>query len=536
MAFSTPRILIVTALFSPTRMIGGRRPERIALHLNRLGWRVTVLTLRPRYIRPVDRQADPFPDIEVIRTHALMPGDMLRSASRVLRNATASSGVGGRRRHAPEPGAPEPPGPSGEVGGEGSSTPKRLFWRWVSSWEFPDPWFAWVPFALRAVRGRRFDVILATLPPFTPALIARTLADRTGARLILDYRDPWAEVPRIDWGEGWHEGLRIRHQKTEDSCLRRADIILGVTPTICSWLRRRTEKQVLLVPNFYEAAQPNVAGTTVDTHVQIVYAGSLAYGRSLEPIIAAIARLSEEVGPDRLQLVYIGKKGFKVRAQAEALGVGAYIDQRGEVEAAEARSRIADSSASIVIVSKDYDYAIPGKVFEVLAAGRPMIVLAPAACDMADLVSRHQLGWCHEPKDVDGLVRTLKDLLEGRIPLPRNLHQLQGEYVMASLDRTLREVSGGRDQIGSPASAPLGRGTSSSGQVLREAEEKARSVAHVNREGNDGKHSQMIGSPRDPHSEENGPGHIEGHNRDEKRRMGPAENSQSEAKHESDHE
>ena len=58
-----------------------------------------------------------------------------------------------------------------------------------------------------------------------------------------------------------------------------------------------------------------------DQPLRLVYAGSLAYDRSLHSILAAIGLLRQEFPPDKLQLTYAGPHGAELR-QASDVGAG----------------------------------------------------------------------------------------------------------------------------------------------------------------------------------------------------------------------
>lgn len=490
-----PSILIVSAFFPPSRRIGSRRPARMAMHLARMGWDVTVLTTDEwRWGRPVDMPDEPAPPgVRVLRTGVWMPIDALRRAGVVLagrfrggRSGSSPRAVSGDSvlatvRPGAGPGEPAVEAPPGEPApGEAvpSGSPVSSLRRWyaqtLAAAEFPDKYAGWLPYALLAARGAQFDVVLATIPAYTPAVIARILSVRTGARLVLDYRDPWTEAPRRDFGEGWHEGLRERHRRLEDGCLARASLAVGVSPGICRFLEARAHCPVLLAPNSYDIDEPaglrrdGAAGQTAVARAgvhgaqeaslassppsspsspsssgpaRLLYAGTLAYGRSLDPIFAAIARLAPEAGPDRLRFVYAGPDSARVRRDARARGVERYLEDLRSIEASAARGLVHDAAAVVVAVSEGYEYQYPGKIFDVVATGRPVLLIAPAGADATELVRGHHLGWSHEPDDVDGIAGSIRRAMAGANVRPEGLEIFETRHVMGALDAALRRLA-----------------------------------------------------------------------------------------------
>lgn len=432
-----PSLLIVAGYFPPSRLIGARRPVRMADDLARRGWDVVVLAPRPLYLAGLDDHCEVPPGIEVIRTHAIMPRTASRNICRTIRPRRAREGTtstGVSHRH---PSKPPPALVATDSPGRSRLTVRRFVKALLRQLEFPDHHMGWIPFGVHAIRKRRFDLVLATMPPYSTALIARRIARRTDARLVLDYRDPWTDMPAKDipWGESLHQ----RHRRVEDACLRDAALVVGVTPTLCRWLERRTSAPVVLAPTGTVAA--GGAGVLeADKPRVLVYAGSLAYGRSLEPLFSAIAVLAEDFGPEKLRLVYAGIHGAEARRQAAVHGVPEYLEDLGDLAAMEARDLLHRASCAVVIVSGGCEYAYPGKIFDILDARRPILLIAPDGCDAALLVHEHNLGWSHAATDVNGLALSLRELLSGRVPVPRDLESLYTDRIMATLDRTLRRV------------------------------------------------------------------------------------------------
>jgi hypothetical protein len=311
---------------------------------------------------------------------------------------------------------------------------RDLFWRMVSRVEFPDRWIGWEPFALAAVRGLSFDAVLATLPPYTPALIARHIAKRHGAVFALDYRDPWTEAPRTDWDPALYAHLVDRHRRAEDACLRDADVVLTTSPTIGRWLAPRSGIEPVFAPNSFDGpvAPPRPRTRT------LVYTGTLAYGRSLAPVLAAMAQLGNDPVGSGLELVYAGTEGPQVTAEAARFGLGGRVRNLGYISTRESDALGRDALAAIVLVTPRYEYMLPGKLFEIVAAGTPLLLIAPADSDVATICRQHRLGWHHVPEDVDGIVASLHQALSGVVPTPSGIETLGTDHVISTVDRELR--------------------------------------------------------------------------------------------------
>jgi glycosyltransferase involved in cell wall biosynthesis len=353
--------------------------------------------------------------------------------------ATATTGWRSGHRKAARSEASRQTHPSTQAS-EPPGTLRRLrdaVWRTIARVEFPDRFVGWTPFALAAVAGRKFDAVLATLPPYTSALIARRIARRRGAVFALDYRDPWTEAPRAGWDPALYRHLLDRHRRVEDACLRAADVVFATSPTICRWLGPRAGIEPVFAPNsFDERREPVPVGMRSP---EIVYTGSLAYGRSLSPILAAMSRLAGVSSP-AVKLAYAGSDGAIVRAEASRLGLTDHVRDMGSLPAREAGQLLRNGLAAVVLVTAGYEYMLPGKLFEVLASGTPMLLIAPQDSDVAAMCRRLRLGWHHLPEDIDGIAESLRRALAGESPSPVELETLSTAHVIESVDRALRQA------------------------------------------------------------------------------------------------
>lgn len=415
-----PSILLVTAMWPPSRLIGGKRALRMARGLHARGWQVTVATLQPPYMQPLDPQEKPPPEIEFIATHALMPRAWLPV------------------KH-PQPQTQN----QNQQAQPKTQTLRSRAGKLLRALEFPDEYAGWLPLMVPRLVGRKFDVVLATLPPPTAAVIAATVAKLGRAKLVLDYRDPWTEILSADEKNSALDRqvsarLLKRHQTLETRILQQASLVLGVTPQICAWLQPRTSAPVEFLPNGLEQLPP--PAVMRDVPLRLVYGGSLAYQRSLDGLLAAIHALRETYAPARLRLQYAGPHGAQLRAAAQQIGVEAWLDDLGSLPQREVLKLYHGAAAGIVAVSAPTAYSYPGKLFEILAAGCPIWLCGPQQCEAAKLVRQLHAGQVDDGEDLHAMTAKLRAFLLAEPQPAKGLETWLGEVQMAKLDRKLRAI------------------------------------------------------------------------------------------------
>ena len=82
------RVLLITAVYPPSRKIGGRRLHRFARGLTERGWQVTVLCMKPHLSGAVEPQPVVEDGVVVVETGAILP--RLRCSSIVASNVSFS--------------------------------------------------------------------------------------------------------------------------------------------------------------------------------------------------------------------------------------------------------------------------------------------------------------------------------------------------------------------------------------------------------------------------------------------------------------
>ena len=111
-----------------------------------------------------------------------------------------------------------------------------------------------------------------------------------------------------------------------------------------------------------------------------------------EALVRAITRLNAVAGTKGVLLEVAGRVASECMPVLRSLG--AAFAFRGYITHAEAMTMMSQSDAILVIVNRGINSKgiLPGKVFECLASGRPIMCLTPGPCECSDLVTRLDAG------------------------------------------------------------------------------------------------------------------------------------------------
>ena len=382
-------LLLVAYFYPPCRDTGALRPAAMAKWLRRLGHRVTVLT-----------------------TSAY--GESASDAGEVVRTADAQRWRARLRGR-------------DHVDALFDADTYRGKPHLLSRLLVPEPLVAaWAPFAraraLRLARGGRFDCVITTSPPESAHLVGRALR-RRGVPWVADVRDGWSFEPlRPPFPTALQRRL---DERLERRTLGAADIVVCVSEPAARDLRERGIADPLLVPNGWDPDLVPAGSATEPTglldpeRASLIYTGRFGgYGRDPRPLVAALRQLaaSRPRTAARLELVVAGPL---TEEEAELLSADvspARIVRAGALARDRALVLQREADALLLLASPARSQLLNIKLFEYLAAGRP--ILALAAGTEAGRVTAELGGEAVRADDVAGIRAALERLVGGGLTPP----------------------------------------------------------------------------------------------------------------------
>ncbi|MCP4728036.1 MAG: glycosyltransferase family 4 protein, partial [bacterium] len=164
----TKEILIIAYYFPPMGMGGVQRAVKLAKYLSRIGWNISVLTVKDVLYHDYDYTLlDELNDVEIFRSGSLDPLRIARIFN-IKRKSTKTA----RKK---------------------KTGSKNLI---------PDNKLLWIPFAFnkggRIIKKKNIQAIISTAPPFSSHLLAMLLGQKFGIPWIADFRDGWKNRKHTD--------------------------------------------------------------------------------------------------------------------------------------------------------------------------------------------------------------------------------------------------------------------------------------------------------------------------------------------------
>src|SRR6266498_2701246 len=289
----------------------------------------------------------------------------------------------------------------------------------------PDENVGWnltaIPAAVRIARAEGIDVVLTTSPPNSVHLIGAAVKRITGARWVADLRDSVGAHPhrRVE-----RASARAKEKVSESVAhlvARRADVIVAASEAIAD--EARTLKPGGVVTTILNGADfDDFAGLEYrrGDRFRITHTGSFFGKRDPRPFLTALA----ESGLEDVVARFVGDFRVADREWAETLGLGDRFELHPYVSRREALALQRDSDALLLLIPEARGRGhgvLSGKVFEYLAAERPILAAVPPEGAAAELIRDTGTGLVAPPDDVPALTRAL-----ARRPAGRRAGKLDG--------------------------------------------------------------------------------------------------------------
>jgi hypothetical protein len=382
------RLLMISYPFPPNSSAGAVRSERIARYLPDRGWQVDVVTIKPRQDLFEDnaRLTNFSPNVKIHSTRNVDPWLWLKSRRPVNPFFSAVR-----------------------------SMLMKIF-------SFPDHMLGWVPIAagtgMEVCRQKNVDVIYTTSPPHSTHLAGYLIARMTRKPWVADFRDPWtlnAYRPK-----GSMDGLQNKiERRLESAVLKKASLILANTLSNRTNLLKNFpflgQQKVIHLPNGWEKFPGTGSRRKNGRLFSIVHAGTF-YPR-FKPyalFYALSAWRNGTLGADappfekNFQIILLGAGDSETNQVVQDLKLNDIVQLRPWVSQVEARRVMCEADllwASLGFERESSTY-IPSKLYEYIAAGRPILGFFPDG-EASNLIKSTGTGVVfHRPDDLK-IIHTL---------------------------------------------------------------------------------------------------------------------------------
>ncbi len=243
------------------------------------------------------------------------------------------------------------------------------------------------------IQKNKIDTIITTGPPHSVHLIGLQLQAQLNVKWIADFRDPWTTI-------GYHQKLKLtkaseqKHKQLEQQVLQNANEILVTSPTTKIDFQQITQQPITVITNGFDDI--NLGKVNLDDKFTISHIGSLLAERNPIVLWKVLSELIQENTnfSTHFELKLIGAVSNEVLKSIQQAGLQPNLNVLGYVSHQEAQLAQQKSQVLLLIEidSEITKCIIPGKLFEYLQSGRPILGFGPQNADFKTIISQTNTG------------------------------------------------------------------------------------------------------------------------------------------------
>jgi glycosyltransferase involved in cell wall biosynthesis len=376
------KVLLVALYFPPAGGGGVQRPLKFATHLPELGIETHVLAPDdPKWIHRDDELQPPtlawVHRVRYVGPKGRRPAEELHGTTG-LERFTKQAQLAGRRLLVPD---------------------ENVSWNLTA-----------IPAAIRIVRNEQIDIVITTSPPNSVHLIGAAVQKATGVKWVADLRDSVVAHPHRR-----AESMLVRAKESGDQLVarlvaKRADAVVAVSEAIAAEVNERSPAgPVVTIANGSDFDDFVGIERHRSEQFRITHTGSFFGKRDPRPFLTAL----QASGLDDAVVRFLGDFRSSDREWADTLSLGdrlqviPYAPRRKSLELQR------DSEVLLLLIPDAGGRGkgvLSGKVFEYLAAERPILAIVPPDGAAAELIRNANAGVVVAPDDVEGITAALCEL------------------------------------------------------------------------------------------------------------------------------
>jgi len=426
------RVLIITYYWPPSGGAGVQRWLKFSKYLPDFGWQPVVYTPENPE-SPVDDpslQKDIHPDTEIIRKPIWEPYQFYRKFLGMSSGDRINAGFLSEKE---KPGKKE--NISVWIRGNLFIPDARKFWIRPS-----------VKYLTNYLEKYPVDAIISTGPPHSMHLIAMKICERSNIPWLADFRDPWT-------GIDFYSQLQLtkhsdkQHHLLEKQVLRKANKVVVVGRSMANEFKEKAAVEPLVITNGFDKEDFITAEKSNPEIFTILHVGAINKDRNHDSFWKALSSIKKTDDGHHFKLKLIGKLDIAVLKALKKYD----LEKNTEIIPHISHELIASelTSASLLYLpindTPNAKSVQTGKIFEYIAAGKPILGIGPEDGDAAAVLKSTGVGVMIDFNKTKKIKTTILQYLTSGNSLPNETlnkrDQFERKYLTQKLVLLLNEIT-----------------------------------------------------------------------------------------------
>ena len=397
------KVLIITYYWPPTGGAGVQRWLKFSKYFRQFGWEPIIYTpSNPDFPINDDTLLKDVPsDLTVLKTQITEPYDIYRKIMRKKKTDAVNQGF---------------------LSEEKENTLLQSAMIWIrGNFFIPDARKFWikpsVAYLSHYIKQHKIDAVISTGPPHSMHLIAMGLKQKFNIPWIADFRDPWTQID-------FYSQLKLssfadaKHKKLENQVLTQANKVVTISPSCGKDLEKLGNRTVDIITNGFDTDDFTPIAIGVDSKVSdgfmFHHTGALNKDRNpytLWKVLGDLCKQNLELKQD-LILKFTGKTDAIVLESLKQQGLEANFQKLEYMPHSEIVKSMVQSPILLLPLNNTPNNAgvLSGKLFEYLAAKRPIFGVGLPNADAASILKETQAGVMVDFDDYEGTKKQVLNL------------------------------------------------------------------------------------------------------------------------------
>ncbi len=386
------KVLIITYYWPPAGGVPVQRWVKMTKYLRKFGWEPVIYTVTAGEYPVLDSTlAQQIPgDIQVIKTPIREPYTIYKQLLGYKKDEKVNAGFLHEKKK------------------QGVMQNLAVWVR--GNFFIPDARKFWikpsVKYLTNYLKNNPVHAIISTGPPHSMHLIAAGVKQNTGIPWIADFRDPWTKID-------YYSELKLsaaadkKHHQLEKKVLTEADKVVTVSWQWADDFNKINNGNTEVITNGFDAADFDTQPKTLFDGFVLHHVGMINKARNPELLWAALEALCNEHQDFNrdLQIRFTGKSDYSVLDYLKKYHLENKLFHAGQVDHAVAIDAMQRSTVLLLLLNDTQDILgrIPAKLFEYLAAKRPVLAIGNPEGDAAKIIRETQAGIVADFKDIEAI-------------------------------------------------------------------------------------------------------------------------------------
>ncbi len=376
------KVLILNYYWPPSGGSAVQRWLSFSKELTLLGWEVFVVTVDPKfatfqlYDESLVKEIDP--DVKVFTTKTLEPFFLYK----ILFG----------KKSIPKP----------AFANESNPSFVKKVSRFIRGNLFiPDPRKGWHNYAVKKadslIAEHNIPLVITAGPPHSTHFIGKTLKHKHNIKWVADFHDLWTDV--IYYDLLYHlPAIKKIDRALEKQILEACDYIITVGEEYKKKLLSKTDKisssKIHISRIGYDEHLFPSEKSTLQNEFVIAYVGSIADFYHPEIFFTALKNVIAIFPQIPLKLRFVGVLSAGIRNEISNSGLSDVLEETGYLSHKEAVKELRHATLLLLVnpQTKDEKMVIPGKIYEYLAAEKPIINITVPDAEIATLIAANSAG------------------------------------------------------------------------------------------------------------------------------------------------